>query len=687
VLFCSGYKKQENMSDSGTKNYIVWARKWRPKTFEEVIGQEHVTRTLVNALEQNRLGHAFIFAGPRGVGKTSTARLLAKAVNGIAPEDTSSTLDIIEIDGASNRGIDEIRNLRENIRFAPVSSSHKIYIIDEVHMLSKEAFNALLKTLEEPPSHAIFIFATTEIHKVPLTILSRCQRFDFKRIPTRLIAEQLGKIASAEKIEIDQDSLMLIARKSDGGMRDATSIMDQLASFSDGKVTIQNVQQSLGVINEELYFRFTRLIQQKDGGAVIHFAQDLFETGHDLLNFLQGLGEHFRNLLVVAATGNATLLEISDHYKDQYLADAKSFDEGDLLQYLDLLTTSESMLKFSENPRLVIELLLLKIAHKPKVPDLEELMKLLKNAPNTAAAQKKTEITPATAPIVQKTKASEPIQPPSPVVPEEQVSNSGLPLTPDINVHPAPSEKTLPTAPQINGSSAAEEPVKTTHEQSPTAKVTPSLPKEPSTPAANKAEQQTLVSEEVFLPPAPKINAPVIQQKENASPKIEPLAFKPSTPNGNVATESVATQTDAPPQPKAAPQPQPVSKNSDDTSFDTIKARWVDIVDEVRKEKIALGSFLQDGVPFKIENNQLQVAFDPKTEFHLEHVQKNADAVERALNTLFGSSLKLLCVKQSFAEAGLIKEIKSPQEILQSIKDKDEVLKKIIDTFDCEDIE
>ena len=196
------------MSDSGAKNYIVWARKWRPKTFEEVIGQEHVTRTLMNALEQNRLGHAFIFAGPRGVGKTSTARLLAKAVNGIGPEESSANLDIIEIDGASNRGIDEIRNLRENIRFAPVSSSHKIYIIDEVHMLSKEAFNALLKTLEEPPSHAIFIFATTEIHKVPLTILSRCQRFDFKRIPARLIADQLQKIASAESIGIDRDSLM-----------------------------------------------------------------------------------------------------------------------------------------------------------------------------------------------------------------------------------------------------------------------------------------------------------------------------------------------------------------------------------------------------------------------------------------------------------------------------------------------
>ena len=224
--------------------YIVLARKWRPMQFEEVVGQEHITRTLKNALQNNRIGHAFIFAGPRGVGKTTTARLLAKTVNcerqpvddrtrrAVNPCNECSScrsitkgnsLDVIEIDGASNRGIDEIRNLRDNIRFAPASSKYKIYIIDEVHMLTKDAFNALLKTLEEPPSHAIFIFATTEIHKVPLTILSRCQRFDFKRIPTLDIANQLEAIAKSEKIKIDKNSLILIARKSEGSMRDAES--------------------------------------------------------------------------------------------------------------------------------------------------------------------------------------------------------------------------------------------------------------------------------------------------------------------------------------------------------------------------------------------------------------------------------------------------------------------------------
>jgi len=376
--------------------YIVLARKWRPMKFEDVAGQEHVTRTLMNALQQNRMGHAFIFAGPRGVGKTTTARLLAKAVNcenqpTINPCNEckscksiteGNSLDVIEIDGASNRGIDEIRNLRENIRFSPASSKYKVYIIDEVHMLSKEAFNALLKTLEEPPSHAIFIFATTEIHRVPLTILSRCQRFDFKRIPTTIIADRLQEISGNENLNVDRESLLLIARKSEGSMRDATSILDQVISSTDGQPTVKKVQESLGIISEELFFEFTELIRQKNDGEILQFAQKVFFQGHDVINFIHGLEEHFRNLLVTRATASAKLLETSDYFKNLYQENAARFVEKDLVHYLDILTQNESLLKYSENPQLILELLLLKLAHKPLTVDLEELLALLKNLPN-----------------------------------------------------------------------------------------------------------------------------------------------------------------------------------------------------------------------------------------------------------------------------------------------------------------
>ncbi len=379
-------------------SYLVLARKWRPQTFEEVIGQEHVTRTLINALLKDRIAHAYIFAGPRGVGKTTTARLLAKSVNCTGRQQASPcnqcaicrsitegrSMDVVEIDGASNRGIDEIRNLRENIRFAPAEGRYKIYIIDEVHMLSKDAFNALLKTLEEPPSHAIFVFATTEVHKVPPTILSRCQRFDFKRIPTREIARQLEQICRQEHIEIEPESLLLIARKAEGSMRDAQSILDQMISYTDGVITVQSVQESLGLIQEELYFEFTELMRRQDDRAILNYARRIFHSGHDLMDYLYGLENHFRNVLLARAGQDGALIDTSDHFREKYLQLAEHFQEADLIHYIDLLVQHENLLKFSPNPELVLELVLLKLAHKPRVAQLSELLTLLKQGGGSA---------------------------------------------------------------------------------------------------------------------------------------------------------------------------------------------------------------------------------------------------------------------------------------------------------------
>jgi len=253
--------------------YIVTARKWRPQTFADVVGQEHITTTMKNAILSNRIAHAYLFAGPRGVGKTTTARILAKVLNCLNPKDgepcnecemcrsfaNSQSLDIIEIDGASNRRIEEIRTLRESVKYAPTKGNYKVYIIDEVHMLTTESFNALLKTLEEPPEHTVFIFATTDVHKVPLTIISRCQRFDFRRIEMSVIKKLLKEIADAEKIKIDDIALTLIAKKADGALRDAQSLFDQVISFSGIDVDSNLLTQMFNLINEEIYFNIFNL--------------------------------------------------------------------------------------------------------------------------------------------------------------------------------------------------------------------------------------------------------------------------------------------------------------------------------------------------------------------------------------------------------------------------------------------
>src|SRR3990172_8707264 len=258
--------------------YIVTARKWRPQKFVDVVGQEHITATLKNAIKNNRLAHAYIFTGPRGVGKTTTARILAKTLNCLNPIDSepcnncemcnsiqnSQSLDIIEIDGASNRGIDEIRTLRESVKYAPTKGKYKVYIIDEVHMLTKESFNAFLKTLEEPPSHTIFVFATTDAHKVPLTIISRCQRFDFRRIQLDTIKSTLKNIADAEKIQIDDKTLTIIAKKSDGALRDAESYFDQVVSFCGNNIDSITVAKMLNLVDDEIYFSISDAVIDKD---------------------------------------------------------------------------------------------------------------------------------------------------------------------------------------------------------------------------------------------------------------------------------------------------------------------------------------------------------------------------------------------------------------------------------------
>ncbi len=373
--------------------YEVLARKWRPQVFEDVVGQEHITRTLANAIKTERFAHAYLFSGARGVGKTSVARILAKALNCLEGEPgvpcnrcrpcleitEGSSVDVQEIDGASNRGIDEIRDLRENIRYMPSSSRYRIYIIDEVHMLTKEAFNALLKTLEEPPDHVKFFFATTEPHKVPITILSRCQRFDFKRIPPALIVEHLEKIAESEGIRISREGLGLIAREAEGGMRDAESLLDQVVSFAGTEVADHQITDILGIIDRDLVFETSEALLDGDAETCIRAVERAYNHGYDMKELHRVLMDHFRNLLVSTVADGASLLDMTEGDQEELRRQAGKAGREKLQQILSVLIRREEDLRFSANPRVVLEALLIKLCRLGEFLAFDEIIEKLES--------------------------------------------------------------------------------------------------------------------------------------------------------------------------------------------------------------------------------------------------------------------------------------------------------------------
>jgi len=358
------------------ENFIVSARKYRPAQFLDVVGQEQVSETLKKALLSGKLAQSFLFCGPRGVGKTTCARILAKAINCENPNadlepcnvcqscasfNQNASFNIFELDAASNNSVDDIRQLVDQVRYAPQSGKYKVYIIDEVHMLSQGAFNAFLKTLEEPPSYAIFILATTEKHKIIPTILSRCQIFDFKRISEKDIVKQLQKISDNEHVQAEESALHVIARKADGGMRDALSLFDKIVGFSGKTLNYQDVIQNLNILDYEYYFRFTEYFMEEDAGACLNAFNEIINNGFDGEIFLQGLAEHIRNLLVCKDEKTAGLLEAADDIKARYNEQARQIPQTFLLNALQIINQCDIDYKTSKNKRLQIEVALLKI--------------------------------------------------------------------------------------------------------------------------------------------------------------------------------------------------------------------------------------------------------------------------------------------------------------------------------------
>lgn len=370
-------------------SYQVIARKWRPKTFEDLVGQSHISQTLLNALKNDRLHHALLFTGPRGTGKTSSARILAKSLRcpnatdfvpcnecseclGIA---NGSSMDVMELDGASNNGVDAIRELRDKVGYMPSSGQHKLYIIDEVHMLSTSAFNALLKTLEEPPAHVIFVMATTEAHKIPNTILSRCQRYDFRRIPIRMISDRMQSICEADGIQADSDALWMIARQGDGSMRDSQSLLDQVITFSDGTITLEKVTQVLGLTDRSLLIDTLMALTERDTNKMVDVIERIFVSGYDPKIYAQDLLEELRHLLLVKVTpGDVTrVVDLPDNEIERLQELAERLSSEDVHLLFDMALKGGGEIPRAQDPKVVLEMLLLRMAAAPRIANLIEM--------------------------------------------------------------------------------------------------------------------------------------------------------------------------------------------------------------------------------------------------------------------------------------------------------------------------
>ena len=367
-------------------SYQVLSLKLRPQRFDEIVGQTHITRTLQNAIDLDRVAHGYIFSGPRGVGKTTTARILAKVLNCKNPQENNpcgtcincteitqgSNLDVQELDGASNRGIDEIRDLREAVKYPPNNGKYRIYIIDEVHMLTGPAFNALLKTLEEPPPHVIFIMATTDSHKVPATILSRTQRFDFKHISVNEIADYLSKILESENINYDKDGIHLIAQKAGGSLRDSLSLLDQTIAYASDALDLETIRDVLGVIKENVFLNIVQTIEKKDHKNVIHQLSQLMDSGFAISDFISGFNEYLRNCMI-QKTGESGKLNLSENSTNWLQIDCR-FSTADFLRMLDLSLQFESKLRFLQQPQISLEALFIKLSMMDSSVDIASIL-------------------------------------------------------------------------------------------------------------------------------------------------------------------------------------------------------------------------------------------------------------------------------------------------------------------------
>ena len=563
--------------------YQVSARKFRPGTFEELIGQPHVVQTLQNAIQREQVAHAYLFSGMRGVGKTTAARILAKALNcdkGPTPEPCGqcescleiargNSVDVIEIDGASNTGVDDVRELRENVKFSPFRGTYRIYIIDEVHMLSNSAFNALLKTLEEPPPHAVFIFATTEVHKIPPTITSRCQHFNFRRIPRREIIARLQEVVTHVEVTINERSLGAMARASEGSMRDALSLLDQAVAFGGQSITEQDVDEMLGAVPDELVSRLVQTVVTQDPAAAVALVGEVVDHGYDLRAYCGAVVERMRHLMIAAVVPGFEqaqgLMDLPDEDVKHLLTEAKSFSVEQVQEVFHLFAQAEDRLRSTAHPRFVFEVAAVRAARL-----LQPGAQVLRQAEAGRSPQPQATRSPAEKP---RPASGEP----SPVrQPERRAGTSGRPFD-AASFDSAQDKQDRPAAPVAGQGGHPSPPM-------------PQSPPPPKNPAS-----------------APRAARPAVEAK----PAPQPRPASPGSP--------------------------PVIREED----------WQRVVDSVIQNSPNVGTFLEMGTLVKIEGNQVIVGFPKTASVACSRIQKeeNRALISKVCRDVAGASIHLRVVE------------------------------------------
>jgi len=649
-----------------SNSYRALTRKYRPQSFDDIVSQEHVSNTLLNAVEQDRIAHAYMFCGPRGVGKTTMARVLARVINGIDDgvdgEALNQTLNIIEIDAASNNKVEDVHHLRESVRIPPQNGRYKIFIVDEVHMLSKAAFNALLKTLEEPPEHAIFIFATTEPHKVLPTILSRVQRFDFKRIAVDEIVTRLEKITRDEGIAIDHESLHVIAKKADGALRDALGLLDQAIAFCGDNIQHDELLKALNVVGSDRLFEFMGFVTGRNPSGGLELIHTLLQEGYDIQEFLVGLVEHLRNLYVAKQSNKMALIEASAETKNRYLKEAQVLDATDIMRYLYLVSEHQIKIKEVSQPRISFELMFLKMVH---LEPLDGLKKLIAKVQEGGAIQsdentQKSVAAVEPAEILETPKATE------------------QPMTTEVSQN---SEAT-------QASEAAEEPMttETTQEAEPTENPETESSSEP------EAEPDTSQTKPEEPEPEPELDTPVQKDKPSFLDRIDLGSPSLGTPDqspkkdASISTEAPSNDQDleegssVQPEEKS-PEKETGSNDQKQLSFDAIEAVWEDFVRglsgkipkilELQVERVRPVDLVGDLLKLECDNPLSKQMLDQQSRELCLHLKDK-----------IGFMLRFQI--EVITEKSAPKKEKNPYEFFKELVKKDPILKDIVDKLGAE---